>query len=1436
MTEDGGSWSLFQDLIDERTTEAFVPRPWLVADIERALSDDGTRIVLITAEPGAGKTSLLADMARTHPQWLRYFVRKDVRSPLVGSDLQSFLFSIGHQLARLRPELFQPQRLEVAVAQRIATVAPGAAAVGIRIDDLRVSPFHRTAALRVEQEILQLSGSARGIEIGTATVEPRLLEPEMLAHLALIYPAQVLLDDVPDERIVIVLDALDEGAQWAGTALSDWLATGPDLPANVRVVVSSRLVPALDRLRSARERSLVEIPIDPRSREVRDDLLRYADRELATAGVTEALRANGRDAADFRQALVRRASGNFLYLAMYAQALRDAIAEHDAPLIGRLLDTGAVPPGLHGLYAFFVETARAGLERLGMLDVRDPVTPGDSVTPAWEGAAQPLLGILAVAREPMSPEQLSTLAGIRVWPRAVRSVLGRMRWLLTVRDDRYAFYHASIAQFLSDPRTRREHPDWGIADQEWHERIVRHYRAGAPSWAAVDWATVDRYGLANLADHLVQCRPVAAAEAHQLVTPGLLRAVRATFGSDRYFMHVVDTAAGQVLGAAPTPASTPTMLFLATVRRQLRRTTSTVVPAVYGLLARLGRLDDAIARLGALPPSAQQVTAALDVARHAPDPARRPALWELLVDVALVAPLDDHSTPDSLEEAARTLAPHDLRSALHLWQRSQRGRAKPAAPDDVYRAAATSANRREAIGHIGSMRSGRAGAYLDLAARDRAGEPAELLHLAERELDRATAAERLPCLVRLAGAWQSRRPDHAASLIARALAEAAAARGAIDDAATVNALAQAARFAAGPYPAVARQLLSRFDTATVTGTVDDAFLAAARTWAELGEVTAARVLLDRVIAFNRTVWTRIKVAAVLATYDRVAAAAMIEDAYATIPPVDSGQGFLSRIHRDDDLTTVAKAIADDDLDRAAACARKIASTTWTPQASDRYSALAFVAHRYADAGDIAAAQSILDEVLRAAATPPPVEDPEGLSFYHAATAQGSNPPPYAHGDRAVEMVAIVNHTNDWNLLVQNRLYLDPADVVRAMSPGTWSIGNPYSWARTVRAFAELIAERDLARATALVRALTDAGERAVGLAAMFRTAGAGPDRKPADLLWAEFREAYTAIPPYEWNLPRDEEGPLAYVRPDYRHRFDAAIRILPWETDPAMHLLNADATPYLVAMFQHAFAAHASRHYAAAVLSRREPFPPFAQVHKSLLGMRGQGPLFSGIMLGPAIVNEYLAKSAGAPPAVERIPTLEDELYASYAYLFVLGPAAFAVRARPMIGTPRLPAVAALAALAAETYGADHEPVAALCAEIIAATDRTAPAIRAVTLMQLARSDATSHLVDTEHLLEQTLSLTDAPYERVERDEALRGLFPTVLVKHTEPALRLLYEATTTRWSLAMALLESAAAVLVDALGPDVVVLLHQAVRRAVEYTSAGDIAPESIDGVRATL
>jgi hypothetical protein len=89
------------------------------------------RSLLLTGEPGSGKTALLAWLARRSPDRPRYFIRRDSQVPLNTGDARSLLLAVGHQLAFLHPGLFHPDRLELVVRQRVGEIARGRPVVGI---------------------------------------------------------------------------------------------------------------------------------------------------------------------------------------------------------------------------------------------------------------------------------------------------------------------------------------------------------------------------------------------------------------------------------------------------------------------------------------------------------------------------------------------------------------------------------------------------------------------------------------------------------------------------------------------------------------------------------------------------------------------------------------------------------------------------------------------------------------------------------------------------------------------------------------------------------------------------------------------------------------------------------------------------------------------------------------------------------------------------------------------------------------------------------------------------------------------------------------------------------------------------------------------------------------------------------------------------------
>jgi len=95
----------------------FVRRDWLAKELDEKLAESGKRFVLLTAEPGAGKSTFMAQLAHDRADWLRYFIRSDQRSPLVDVSDKSLLLRIGYQLAARHPELFVLDAIRLSVKQ-----------------------------------------------------------------------------------------------------------------------------------------------------------------------------------------------------------------------------------------------------------------------------------------------------------------------------------------------------------------------------------------------------------------------------------------------------------------------------------------------------------------------------------------------------------------------------------------------------------------------------------------------------------------------------------------------------------------------------------------------------------------------------------------------------------------------------------------------------------------------------------------------------------------------------------------------------------------------------------------------------------------------------------------------------------------------------------------------------------------------------------------------------------------------------------------------------------------------------------------------------------------------------------------------------------------------------------------------------------------------
>lgn len=430
----------FNDLISGYA-KTFVGREWLIERLSAVLEEPDCRIVVLTGAAGVGKTAFMAHIAAAHPDWLRYFIRRDSQMLLGPGDARTFLLTVGGQLAALRPDLFASDKVEIEVQQRGDIVARGGAATTAKIAEVRASPFFRIA-IRVTQDFTRVEGKATALEIGLMITDDRQYSVDDLQYLGLVDPLKALAARDPTTRVVVLIDALDE-LRYSPTGSSQDIIQAlvgmPDLGnlGNLRFVVSSRPEPdILDELLSRPEAR--HLPLEACDKENLSDLRAYT-----TAAVDELARLNAlppdTTAASFGDALTTKAGGNFLFLRSVLGPIRKAAEDPGRrDRLPELLNIDPLPEDLSALYRHFLRHIERWCER-------------EFPKRTWRGYLAPLLGTLAIAREPLSESQLVAFSQLR--GQDVLILLDELSQFVEVLPGaprRYRIYHASFAQFLTD--------------------------------------------------------------------------------------------------------------------------------------------------------------------------------------------------------------------------------------------------------------------------------------------------------------------------------------------------------------------------------------------------------------------------------------------------------------------------------------------------------------------------------------------------------------------------------------------------------------------------------------------------------------------------------------------------------------------------------------------------------------------------------------------------------------------------------------------------------------------------------------------------------------------------------------------------------------------------------------------------------------------------
>lgn len=272
--------------------KGFVGREWLFEEIDLWRFESEERALLITGDPGSGKTSLVSELIHRNPGGL----------------------VIGYHCCQSNEiETLRPGRFVQSLAAMIASSLPAYAEL--------LNGEHLTRVLGDERCEKDPGGAfLKGV----------------------LQPLQKI--PVPDDGVrYILVDALDEASGFTGQrTLPDILASHIQrFPAWLRLVATTRNEPkVMQRLSGLRAKQIDAS--DPRNRQ---DLTTYLDQRLSEPSLAERLVASHTTIDDAVEHISRTSSGNFLY----AVQVLDGIARDDYSLA----NLNALPRGLDGIYLDF---------------------------------------------------------------------------------------------------------------------------------------------------------------------------------------------------------------------------------------------------------------------------------------------------------------------------------------------------------------------------------------------------------------------------------------------------------------------------------------------------------------------------------------------------------------------------------------------------------------------------------------------------------------------------------------------------------------------------------------------------------------------------------------------------------------------------------------------------------------------------------------------------------------------------------------------------------------------------------------------------------------------------------------------------------------------------------------------------------------------------
>src|SRR6266446_1934635 len=421
---------------------SFFGREWVFERIHDWLRNPaGDRFYLLTAEPGAGKTAIAARLV----QFSQGLAAPPASCPL----FHPGFVSAAHFCSANVGSWIDPTGFARSISLQLARSHPGFAF-------MLVNAGERSVNIQVVQNVRK-ANKVSGVIIENLVLTG--LNPQAAFNSTFTDPLIRALSVGDTTPITIVVDGLDEALAFKGDAnILTLLSSVNKLPVNVRFLLTSRP--------DARVRAVFA--------EAAGFLMSAADNDPANTrdirGFLDSRLADYPQRAEVDE-VVAKAERNFQYVTFLLKQMT----------AGPALRLTGLPVGLHPLY-------RESLARVIRLD-------------AWRQKYASIMGLLSVAREALSEEQLRLYSKQR--ERDVSDALVDLGQFIeeTGSPAGYRLYHQSVSDFL---RERDLKSPVGTKNQfylppgEWHRAIAEYYMPDGPA----SWSRWDPYGLRYTASHL----------------------------------------------------------------------------------------------------------------------------------------------------------------------------------------------------------------------------------------------------------------------------------------------------------------------------------------------------------------------------------------------------------------------------------------------------------------------------------------------------------------------------------------------------------------------------------------------------------------------------------------------------------------------------------------------------------------------------------------------------------------------------------------------------------------------------------------------------------------------------------------------------------------------------------------------------------------------